>query len=88
MENNNSYAIIGAYLSEKGMTQMEAIRMLEKALKDKAYREEYNKRPERVDYRKEYNRKKNEVVSKVRELTKRGVDIDDLVERMSALEVE
>ena len=86
MEQNVS--IIAMYLNEKGLTQMEAIKLIEKALKDKAYRDEYNKRESRVEYRKEYNRKKNEVVAKVRELTKHGVDIDDLVKRMSALEVE
>lgn len=91
MENVNMIAgteLIGRYLIEKGLTQVEAIQLIEKALKDKAYREEYNKREERKEYRADYNRKKSEAAAKVKLLEKRGCDIDDLLERMNLTTLE
>ena len=76
------------YLDEKGLSQLEAIKLIEKALKDKAYREEYNKREERKEYRAQYNKAKSEAAAKVKLLAKKGYDIDDLIARMNALNVE
>ena len=76
------------YLDEKGLSQLEAIKLIEKALRDKAYREEYNKREERKEYRAQYNKAKSEAAAKVKLLEKRGYDIDDLLERMNLTTLE
>lgn len=80
--------MIARYLVEKNLTQLDAIKLIEKALKDKAYREEYNKREERKEYRAQYNKAKAEAAAKVKLLAKKGYDIDDLIARMNALNVD
>jgi hypothetical protein len=59
-----------AFVSLMGLTETEAIKMIEKAMKDKAYRAEYNKRPERVEYRTERNRRVWQETKQAREIVK------------------